>query len=151
MSETHYDVEAHHLLPFDHVVFATSGLGYAAKRDAFKNLLVHSGQPDAQIERLRGYLGELQKHNDLRNNIAHAIWRDGARPGAIKPMRAITRGGKGEFIGHDNDERDYTALELADIADQLARNYNKFLDYLVEIGLAEIIEEKIDDSSSPTT
>jgi hypothetical protein len=108
----------------------TAGLGYAGKRDALLSLLQHSTLPPNQIEKIRWHLGNLHKHNQLRNQIAHSLWGKGKRPDAIKPHYVIVRSGAGKFYGVDPNERDYTSDEIARIGDELVENYDRFLDFL---------------------
>ncbi|QEX23793.1 hypothetical protein FRZ61_37320 [Hypericibacter adhaerens] len=117
----------------------TTGLGYAGKRDTLLSLLRHVSLPAEQIERIRWYLGELHKHNKLRNHIAHSMWVAAGRPGAIKPHAAVVRGGVGQFVGFDPDEPAYTSDELIAIGNEIAKNYNDLLDYLAGAKLVELI------------
>jgi hypothetical protein len=117
------------------VALVTSGLGYTGKRDALLSLLRDVDIDASQRERIRWFMGELHKHNQLRNHVAHSMWKAGERPGSIKPLGANPRGGKAKFVGHDPNEPDYLLDELTEIADELGRNFDGFRDYLDSVGL----------------
>jgi hypothetical protein len=117
------------------VALVTGGLGYTGKRDALLSLLRDVEIDDGQRERIRWFMGELHKHNQLRNHVAHSIWKAGTRPESIKPMGADARGGNAKFLGFDSAERDYLLEELIDIANELGGNFDKFRDFLDSVGL----------------
>ena len=134
------------------VLALTSGHGYAGKRDAFQSLLrVAHVPPEIDIEKLRGFVGEIHKHSSLRNKIAHCTWTPGTRPNSIKPTEMMVRGGKAEFVGVDDDDTDYTEAELIQIANELTQLHHRFHAYLDETGLLAAIAEKIEPISSDTS
>jgi hypothetical protein len=73
-------------VPVSNIAFLTGGLGYAAKCDALLSLLRDIEIAEDQKERIRWFLGELHKFNQLRNHIAHSVWKAGTRPQSIKPL-----------------------------------------------------------------
>jgi hypothetical protein len=73
-------------VPMSNIAFLTGGLGYASKRDARLSLLRDIEIAQDRKERIRWFLGELHKFNQLRNHIAHSVWKAGTRPQSIKPL-----------------------------------------------------------------
>jgi hypothetical protein len=142
-----------HAPHLSNVALLTAGLGYSGKRDAILSLLRDVELPDGQAERVRWFLGELHKHNQLRNHIAHSIWKAGTRAESIKPLGADARGGKARFIGLDPAEKDWLLDELIDAANELGTNYDRFVDYLESVSLMppRPMAEKTEQSSSPTS
>jgi hypothetical protein len=122
-------------IPLSNVSMLTSGLGYAGKRDALRSLLRDTDIAGDRRERIVWFLGELHKHNQLRNHVAHSMWIAGTRPGSIKPLGADPRGGDAKFLGLDPAEKDYMLAELTEIADELGRNFDRFRDYLASVDL----------------
>ena len=113
----------------------TSGHGYSGKRDALRSLLRDVDLVPKVRERIAWYLGELHKHNQLRNHAAHSIWKEGTRPDLIKPIGVDPRGGDAKYLGLDSSEKDYLLVELIKIADELGTNFTKFRAYLNSVGL----------------
>jgi len=139
-------------VPLSNAALITAGLGYSGKRDALLSLLRDVSLPDDQVERIRWFLGELHKHNQLRNHIAHSLWKPGTRHGTIKPVGAIARGGLARFLGSDPNEEDWSLRDLATIADELSTNYNRFLDYAEKASLIPPrMAAKTEQRSSPTS
>lgn len=119
-----------------HAAMATSLLSHTQKHDTLKSLLkFESASANRHAERIAWYLGETKKYLRLRNDIAHSVWKVGARPGSIRPMYATARGGDGKFVGHADDERDYIVQDLAQIADELSDRYDQFEHFLRSNGL----------------
>ena len=108
----------------------TAGLGYTGKRDALLASLRAVNIPEAHRERIRWYLGEVHKHSGTRNNIAHAFWTNGTRPGSIKPHQLKVRGGALGLFGHDEEEPDHTLEEFEAMARELTRTLDDFSAYL---------------------
>jgi hypothetical protein len=114
----------------------TSELPYRGKRDALLAMIkAKMVLPPEQVERITWFLGQLHKHNGLRNAIAHSTWKSSARPNAVKPLSLSVRGGAVTFKGIEDDEPDYTDEELVNIANELIRNYEQFRDYLLSVNL----------------
>ena len=122
-------------VPLSNVALLTAGLGYSGKRDAILSLLRDVDIETDRVERIRWFLGELHKHNQLRNHIAHSLWKTGTRPDSIKPLGASARGGNARFLGQGDGEKDWLLHELIDVADELGANYDRFVDYLYAAGL----------------
>jgi hypothetical protein len=120
-------------IPF--VSMITAELPYRGKVDTLKAMMKVKLLPAAQIEKINGYLGELKKWNALRNAIAHSTWKEGDRPGSVKPFGLSVRGGDATFTGLEEEERDYTAEELINIANQLINLRDRFRRYLKSVDL----------------
>jgi hypothetical protein len=116
-------------------------LGYAGKRNTTRAIIDLSELPPEQKERLKWFLGEIHKHNQLRNCIAHLAWTVGTRPDSVKPYGATTRRGKLEVTGMSEDDGDFLVSELEFAANELADTYNKLTDYLIEIGIMSNMRE----------
>jgi hypothetical protein len=109
----------------------TAELPYRGKRETLTAMIKQTKIDAKHVERVCWFLGELHKHNHLRNAIAHSMWKRGGREGAIKPFGLSIRGGRTTYQGMDDDERDYIASELIAVANELVRNFNAFRGYLV--------------------
>lgn len=123
------------------ITMVTAELPYRGKRDTLLALMKANSLPDDQIEKLSGYLGELHRSNPLRNAIAHSVWREGDRPGSIKPLGLSVRGGEASFLGIEAEDRDYTKKELISIANQLMDLRTRVFTYLQSIGLLPTVED----------
>jgi hypothetical protein len=130
-------------LDFGKILIVTRSMPYSAKRDTLYALMNNLNMPVDHKKHIEDFLDEANKINPLRNNIAHAIWCDGSRPGSIKPMTIIVRGGKGKHLGINDDETDYTVPDLIQITDKLAIINNSYLNFLRAAGYTSSIEEKI--------
>ena len=117
------------------VSMLASELPYRGKRETTLAMIKSNSLPDEQQERIAWFLGELHKHNQLRNAIAHSLWKRGIRPATVRPLSMSVRGGKLDYRGLADDEIDYTGDELVDIANELISNYDKFAEYLDSVGL----------------
>jgi hypothetical protein len=111
-------------IPPPKIVVMTKALSYSQKRDTFLSLhtlkLFEVTKLAHQTE-LKELFDRAHTYNALRNNIAHAIWRQGTRPGSIRAGYVDVRGGKGKIAGLDDDEKDYTLDELGAIANDLRK------------------------------
>jgi hypothetical protein len=122
-------------VPFSKVTLLTSGLGYSGKREALLSLLRDVEIEENTRDRVRSFVGELHKHNQLRNHVAHSMWKEGTRANSIKPIGADARQGRAKFIGHDPTEEDYLLDELVNVANELGRNFDSFRNFLDSVGL----------------
>lgn len=111
--------------------------GYAGKRNTTKSLVAASNLPDKTKEKLQWFLGEVHKHNGLRNHIAHSVWVVGKRPKSVKPFGLSARSGKPLITGMRDEDSDYLIEELESQAQELNKTYNDFKDYLQAEGLWE--------------
>ena len=89
-------------------------------------------------EEFSGIIGEIFSFSKLRNQIAHNRWIPGKRRNSFKPMRVNIRNNKAEFIGLDDEERDYTAKELNAEYQRLYKFDCKLIDFMEKSGLFEI-------------
>jgi hypothetical protein len=121
----------------------TAELPYRGKRDTLLALIKEKPLPKEQIERISGYLGELHKWNQLRNAIAHYVWKRGDRPGSVKPMGLSVRGGEAAYRGIEPSDRDYTKQELISIGNQLIDLRRRFFTYLRSVNLLPTLDEII--------
>lgn len=113
----------------------TAELPYRGKRDTLSAMIRAKDIPTDQIEKLNGYLGQLHKWNRLRNAIAHHTWKEGKRHGSIKPFGLSVRDGETNYIGLNEDEKDYTVRELINIANQLITLRRNLVQYLKRVDL----------------
>jgi hypothetical protein len=132
------------ILSSDHALttVAISNLGYNAKCEALKSLLYLTPWPDQdRADTVLKFISDFNIQAPLRNSIAHHVWTEGKRPGSIKPLSARSRGGRAKFQGMLNDERDYTADELYQIADSLVDIHEAFVKFLIAVGAMTAIDE----------
>ena len=124
-----------------HAIMMMVELGYSGKRNTIRCLIL-SGIKDAKTrEKVIWYLGQIHKHNQLRNNIAHRVWVAGKRPNSVKPMGLSIRGGKPDFAGLFDDEQDWTVDELWAAANDLGKTYNDLTGYCHEKQLFPVMSE----------
>jgi hypothetical protein len=128
-----------------YVSMITSELPYRGKRDTLLAMIKARGLSKTQIEKISGFLGQLHKYNKLRNAIAHSSWKEGSRPESVKPFGMSVRSGDTTVVGMDDEEPDYTAEELINIANELITLRDRFHRYLMsEKLLPDALEETID-------
>jgi hypothetical protein len=110
-------------------------LPYRGKLATFKaTIKLHDLKPE-QREKIIWFLGNMSKHNQLRNHIAHSTWKRGDRPDSIKPLGCDVRSGEAVFLGIGENETDYTLQDLEGVAMDLINNRNAFAKYLREQNL----------------
>ncbi len=127
---------------------ATSGLGYGAKCEATLALIGISppkGSTDT-AEKIKNFIDEFNKFSPLRNHVAHRVWKHGTKHNTIKPIGLSVRG-KLKGYGLRDDDREYTAQELIDIANLLIRQLSTFTEFLVSNGITPNIAENTDDTN----
>jgi hypothetical protein len=117
------------------IIALTKELSYKQKRDTLYSYMMHDKSKEAHFANLKILFDEVETHNKLRNNIAHAIWRNGKRAGSIKPMNFIVRGGRGKIVGQSDDEKDYTFEDLGRVADRLRHIHSSIFSYIKQSGL----------------
>jgi hypothetical protein len=115
------------------VLLLTKALSYSQKRDTLYSYLKFYEVPESRQAKIKKLLDRADKHTALRNNIAHALWREGIRPASIR-AGYMERYGKGRIVGYDEDDKDYTLKELGDIADELRSILNSLIRYLRDSG-----------------
>jgi len=131
------------------VLFMTGGLGFRARRDCLLNI-AKLKRPDI-VPELEKILERIQTANTLRNNVAHSIWKPGRRPGSIKPIGAITQGGKARVVGVSDNEREWTPEELWNDAHQIELLHTELDEFSERSGLAAIIDRMTDETNAPTS
>lgn len=110
------------------VMFAD--LPYRGKLATFKAILKLHDLSVGRREKIIWFLGNMAKHNQFRNHIAHSTWKRGTRPESVKPFGCSVRNSVAEFIGVDDNEPDYTLKDIEDIALDLIKNRADFVEYL---------------------
>jgi hypothetical protein len=119
-----------------------SNLGYIAKCQAPESLLILTPWPDQdRAHTVSRFITNFNCLTPLRNSIAHHAWKEGSRPESIKPLSARSRGGRAKFQGVSDDERDYTAVELFEIANRLMGIHDDFTKFLISVGAITSIDE----------
>lgn len=138
--------------PLVAVAMLLEGLPYAGKRNAILSVIHgHPKVSKARAEKLAWFLGNIHKHNKLRNWICHSMWGRGTRPDSVKPGYIDVRSGKGTPYGHLPDEQDYTLKELFDVAQELTKEVNAFTVYLDGEGAFDDIVAHMASSSWATS
>jgi hypothetical protein len=129
------------------VLLLTKALSYSQKRDTLYSYLKFYEVPESQQAEIKKLLDRAHEHNALRNNIAHALWREGIRPASIRAGYMDIRYGKGRIVGYDEDDKDYTLKELGNIADDLRSIVHALIRYLRDSGISEDISRKIAETN----
>ena len=117
----------------------TVPLTYSSKRDTFLASLRAFEMPDDHKEKLRWHVGQINKHNNLRNAVAHYYWKKGARAGSVRPVFYKTRGGILDIRGFDDIDTDYTASELEKLARELISSIDRFDAYRQKHGYTPLL------------
>lgn len=113
----------------DMVVLVTKPMTYSQKRDALLSCMETFKVSEPAKTEITTLFDNVHKYNPLRNHIAHSIWVRGKRPTSVKPAYLDLRQGKGKLGGYDDDERDYTLLELQNIANELMDGRSAIIQY----------------------
>ena len=100
-----------------------------------------------RLDQLMQIVGDLKVHGQLRNQIAHSRWTNGTRPNSIKPRNVDIRSESARFIGDDPEERDWTADEIQECAEQLIQLNARVVRFNHESGLTERIERNMQAAS----
>lgn len=127
---------------FGLTAMTVSGLGYQAKSDLLAALLETVKFPHDHNEVVAEILSDFNAHLNLRNLIAHHVWREGKRPGSIKVVKVSTRGGKRRLQGVRDNDADYTEDELIAIADSLNAQCGEFAAFMEAAGIFSSIDKK---------
>jgi hypothetical protein len=99
----------------------------------------HGGDPDGpnayrRLIKLERLLEHAKTYSSLRNHIAHSYWKKGRKPGEIKPMSSSARG-QIKVLGQDHNEKNYTAEEISQKADEIMETAQKIIDELEALGI----------------
>lgn len=137
--------------PVTPISMLTVELGYRARREALLSLMKSKPLPKKQIERIETFLSTLNKRSGLRNAIAHQMWKEGIRPGSVRPFGLSVRGGQVTMKGMSDNEEEYTVDKLIEIANELGRLYDKFSAYLEKEGLLMFVVSKTAANNSDTS
>lgn len=124
---------------------------YRQKQTTLRNLHATRGIDGYPNQQLIEILDEVSELSKLRNHIAHATWVAGRKPGSIKPMGMVLRGGKPRPYGHNQNEKNYTAADLEAPARRLEAISKRFTKFLSESGLEAKVQANIDAIISSTT
>jgi len=124
------------------ILLLTRDLDFSEKRQALFDLLRHREIPLDQYDNVNRYLMVPHTLTPLRDDIAHSGWvrrasSDGIQPDWVLrlPPSVQPLHGAG-LIEREEDKITYSLADLAEIVETLATNYERFADYLHEIGLA---------------
>ena len=123
------------------IMLLTRGLDFTGKRRALFDLLRHRRFPLDQYDLIERYLMIPHTLTPLRNEIVHSTWVPGASSNSIQPdwilrLPASIRPFYGAaFVEHQEDRIGYTLDDLGGAVERLAANYERFSDYLREVGL----------------
>lgn len=83
---------------------------------------------------LTAILDRIKTKATLRNNVAHCIWDDGRRPGHIKPL-VISAGGNLKIMGPRHNEKEWSAQDLAQAADEIIEITRDLMKWMESHGL----------------
>jgi len=120
------------------IAVLTHVLGFSSKRTALLTLLRERGIPSDRWEHVSAYLTMPAELVHLRDDISHATWVPSPLPNSIQPnwILQIRPGVEPSHPGaRSPDEVSYTLEALTEIADNLADNHARFVDYLTEMEL----------------
>jgi hypothetical protein len=117
-----------------------SGLSYSKKCDLLKALLQIVILPANGNTAISRFIETFNTHKALRNFIAHSAWTPGARPDAIRPLSISANWGKLKVFGLEDSEREYTTLELLEIAAELRDIRFAFHSFILASSIAENTE-----------
>lgn len=81
------------------------------KRDYINAMVKISAWPPEVVKSLNKLMDRTKSAFELRNAIAHCVWKKGRRKDTIKPISLSARGVM-KFLGSGHNEREWTAPEL---------------------------------------
>lgn len=110
--------------------------------------LARDSLKDAPRSQLIQLISRWAKHNDLRTSIAHHRWREGSRPGSVRPAYYSVRSGKTKVVGFEDDETDYLIEDLEQVCAELARLKDDLDAFMRDSGLEAIIKRKMAEESA---
>jgi len=112
-------------------------LDFMAKRLAFLDLLRERSTPGDRWERIFAHLSVPGSHVGLRNHIAHSTWKASPQPKSIQPDWILRWSPGIEPTLHrpSSDVTSYTFEALSETSANLAIGHERFVAYLIEIGL----------------
>jgi hypothetical protein len=129
------------------VMFLTRHLDFSGKRLALLELLRHWTTPLDQFDRVGEYLMVPHTFVPLWNDITHSLWTPGPSsswiqpdwilrpPARVKALHDDPTAPSEHFVERDQDKVAYSLDDLNEVVETLAANYERFSDYLREVGL----------------
>jgi hypothetical protein len=133
----------------------TATLNYAGKRDMLRAMAAakenkKDNKASAFYEVIEEVLDKAQSLADLRNLVAHALWRPGKRPRAIEPLIHGARG-EAQSRSRDGKSRDYTSDDLHDEATAIFVLWTDLHEAAVRHGVLAAPSAKTDNMASRKT
>jgi hypothetical protein len=111
------------------------------KRDYIVAMAGVSTWPPYASKGMVGLMKRVKTAFDLRNTIAHAVWRKGRRAGTIKPMSMSARADL-KILGSEPNEREWTAPHLIAEAHKIHELGTDLAKFMRRYGLAPTSPEK---------
>lgn len=111
-------------------------------RNVAKAIAKQSLFPAQHTTTFLNIIGEHASYGPLRNAIGHSRWTDGTRRYAFKPSGLDIRSGAVKWRGFDEDEKDWTAKELRDVAAKLYKLDRRLVQLLDDSGLTKSMARK---------
>jgi len=129
------------------VILVTRNLDFGGKRLVLLDLLRHWTIPLDRFDRVSEYLMVPHNLTPLWTDIIHSTWTPGVSsswiqpdwilglPAKVKALHDDPAAPSEKFVERDLDKVAYTLNDLSEITEALAANYERFSDYLNDIGL----------------
>jgi hypothetical protein len=111
-------------------------------RNVVKSVAKELEWPDGALEKLIQIVGDSKPASQLRNHVAHSQWIAGTRPTSIKPIGLDIRQERARLYGHLDEERDWTAPEIEEVAGSLNALVTRIVIFAQETGLAANIARR---------
>jgi len=111
------------------------------KRDYIVAMAGISTWPPAVVETLTHLMKRTKSAFEVRNSIAHCVWRKGRRSGTIKPMSMSARGAL-KLLGSEHNEREWSAPELMAEAEKIHQLGTDLAAFMKQYGLLPSLPEK---------
>ena len=115
----------------------TRDLDFSQKRAALLDLIKERKWPDDRWDRIFAHLAVPSSRTELRDQIVRATWKASPEPHSIQPnwILRVPPGIEAAFQGPADENASYSLGLLDQIATDLADGHERFVAYLVEIGL----------------
>ena len=88
-------------------------------------------------------VGNIVSFSKLRNYIAHSRWNVGTRPESFKPMSLNIRGDRADYLGLEDDEKDWTAKELNVEYQKLYKHSCDLIDFMSKHDFFTMVEKRL--------
>ena len=118
------------------------------KRDYIVAMAKVAQWPPYAIKGMGGLMDRAKSASDLRNDIAHCLWKKGRRKGTIKPIVLSARGAI-KVLGSGNNEREWTAAELIAEAKKIHQIGIDLRTFMLRYGLVPALPEIPPPTPSP--